>query len=70
VGAQVALADGTPLGVARARALDAGPPAGTLSLDGPRPIYGCAVGALELLRVKPGGRREMSGEEWLRGLRR
>lgn len=70
VGAQVLLEDGTPLGVARARVLDKGPTAGTLSLDGPRPVLGCAEGALELLAVKPPGRREMSGEDWLRGLRR
>jgi methionyl-tRNA formyltransferase len=69
VGAQVLLEDGTPLGVARARVLDTGPTAGTLSLDGPRPVLGCAEGALELLAVKPPGRREMSGEDWLRGLR-
>ena len=76
VGAQVLLEDGTPLGVTRARVLDAGPgpaaaPApGILSRDGPRPVLGCADGALELLAVKPPGRREMSGEDWLRGLRR
>jgi methionyl-tRNA formyltransferase len=70
VGAQVPLEDGTPLGVTRARVLDAGPAPGTLSLDGSRPVLGCADGALELLAVKPAGRREMSGEDWLRGLRR
>ena len=76
VGAQVLLEDGTPLGVTRARVLDAGPgpaaaPApGILSRDGPRPVLGCSDGALELLAVKPPGRREMSGEDWLRGLRR
>jgi methionyl-tRNA formyltransferase len=70
VGAQVLLEDGTLLGVARARVLDTGPTAGTLSLEGPRPVLGCADGALELLVVKPPGRREMSAEDWLRGLRR
>jgi methionyl-tRNA formyltransferase len=73
IGAQLLLDDGSALGVGRARAVQtvpAHPSAGTLSLDGPRPVLGCAEGALELLAVKPAGRREMSGEEWLRGLRR
>jgi methionyl-tRNA formyltransferase len=70
IGAQALLEDGTALGVTRARVLAAGPPAGTWSLDGPRPLLGCAAGALELLSVKPPGRNEMAGEDWLRGLRR
>jgi methionyl-tRNA formyltransferase len=70
IGAQVLTADGTTLGIARARVLAAGPPAGKLSLEGPRPVLGCAEGALELLVVQPPGRRQMSGEDWLRGLRR
>jgi methionyl-tRNA formyltransferase len=69
IGAQVELADGTQLGVYAARALSAGPPPGIVSFDGPRPLLGCAGGAVELLVVKPPGRREMSGEAWLRGLR-
>ncbi|HEY2159993.1 MAG TPA: methionyl-tRNA formyltransferase [Solirubrobacteraceae bacterium] len=69
IGAQLLLDDGPPLGVARARALDTGPPAGELCLDGPLPVLGCGEGALELLVVKPPGRREMSAEDWLRGLR-
>jgi methionyl-tRNA formyltransferase len=47
-----------------------GPPAGVLSLDGPRPVLGCAEGALELLIVQPPGGRPMPGEDYLRGLRR
>jgi methionyl-tRNA formyltransferase len=70
IGAQALLADGTVLGVTRARALAEGPPAGAWSLDGPRPVLGCAEGALELLDVKPPGRNEMGAEDWLRGLRR
>ncbi len=70
IGAQLALEDGTPLGVLRARVLDVGLPPGELALDGPRPVLGCLEGALELDVVKPPGRREMSGEDWLRGLRR
>jgi methionyl-tRNA formyltransferase len=70
IGAHVALSDGERLGVSAARVLADGPPAGVLSLDGPRPVLGCAQGALELLIVQPPGRRPMSGEEYLRGRRR
>ncbi len=69
IGAQLPLADGDPLGVLRARALEGGPSPGELAVDGPRPVLGCSEGALELLVVKPPGRREMSAEDWLRGLR-
>ena len=34
----------------------------------PRPVLGCAQGALELLEVQPAGRRWMSGEDYVRGL--
>jgi len=70
VGAHVVLAHGERLGVSDARVLPGGPPQGELSLDGPRPVLGCAVGALELLVVQPAGRRPMSGEDYLRGRRR
>lgn len=81
VGAYVELEDGTPLGVAMARAepgdRDNGPDQGdaggtTPGLDttGRLPVLHCRPGRLELLVVKPPGRREMSGEDWLRGLRR
>jgi methionyl-tRNA formyltransferase len=69
IGAYLQLQDGSPLGVSAARALRGGPPPGRLSLDGRLPVLGCAEGALELLVVKPAGRREMRGEDWLRGLR-
>jgi methionyl-tRNA formyltransferase len=69
VGAYVELADGERLGVKEVAVVPDGPPAGTLSLDGPRPVLGCAVGALELLVVQPAGRRAMAGEDYLRGLR-
>jgi methionyl-tRNA formyltransferase len=62
---------GERLGVWAARVLqghDLRP--GVLSLEGPRPVYGTAEGALELLEVQPPGRRAMSGEEYLRGRRR
>ncbi len=70
IGAVLELADGTPLGVREGRAVQDGPAAGILSLDGHRPVLGCADGALELLVVHPPGRRPMSGEDYLRGLRR
>jgi len=69
-GAYVSLGDGERLGVSAARVLSGGPPAGEVSFDGLRPVLGCAEGALELLVVKPPGRRAMSGEEYLRGRRR
>jgi methionyl-tRNA formyltransferase len=70
IGARVRLTDGTALGVYQARALDAdGPPRGVVSLDGTRPVLGCAAGALELAIVQPPGRRPMSGEDYLRGRR-
>ena len=69
VGAYVELSDGGRLGVKEAAVIDAGPPAGVLSLDRERPVLGCAVGALELVVVQPPGRRAMPGEDYLRGLR-
>ena len=71
IGAHVVLGDGERLGVSAARVLPTGgPPEGELSLDGPRPVLGCAEGALELQIVQPPGRRTMSGEDYLRGRRR
>ncbi len=70
VGAQTELPDGVLLGVRHARAVAAESPAGgAVSLVGPRPVLGCAVGSLELLVVQPPGRRAMSGEDFVRGLR-
>ena len=70
IGAQVRLPDGTLLGVGKARVRDDGAPRGVLSLGGPRPVLGCADGALELVEVQPAGRKPMSGEDFLRGYRR
>jgi methionyl-tRNA formyltransferase len=71
IGAHLKLADGSLLGVKGARAIEDrdGEP-GALALEGPRPLLRCADGSLELIAVQPPGRREMSGEEYLRGLRR
>ena len=70
IGAHVLLTGGERLGVRAARVLPHGPPAGRLSLEGLRPVLGCADGALELVQVQPPGRRPMTGEDYLRGRRR
>jgi methionyl-tRNA formyltransferase len=69
IGAQVALEDGSLLGVRAARVLAADERLGTgvISFAGPRPVLGTADGALELVEVVPPGRRAMSGEEYVRG---
>ncbi|MDQ6806870.1 MAG: methionyl-tRNA formyltransferase, partial [Actinomycetota bacterium] len=69
IGAYLELADGGRLGVREVAVVETGPPAGTLSLDGARPVLGCAEGPLELVVVQPPGRRAMAGEDYLRGLR-
>jgi methionyl-tRNA formyltransferase len=46
------------------------PLAGKIDLTGPRLLVGCAQGVLEPLTVQPPGRRQMSAEDFLRGLRR
>jgi methionyl-tRNA formyltransferase len=70
VGAALALADGTRLGVWEAKVrVAAGPPPGEFSLEGPLPVLGCAEGALELVVVQPPGRRAMPGGDYLRGRR-
>jgi methionyl-tRNA formyltransferase len=70
IGAYAVLSDGERLGVHAARVLgDDRLAPGELSLDGPRPVLGCADGALELVTVQPPGRRAMSGEDYLRGRR-
>lgn len=71
IGAHVQMPDGGWLGVRQAQLSDAPAPApGVLSLEGARPVLGCADRGLELLEVQPPGRRPMSGEDFLRGRRR
>jgi methionyl-tRNA formyltransferase len=68
IGVHVVLDDGSRLGVVAARVVaGGGPPQGVVSFEGPRPVLGCAAGALELVTVQPPGRRAMSGEDYLRG---
>jgi methionyl-tRNA formyltransferase len=70
IGAHIALDDGSYLGVTSANAIEGGPPNGVLDLNGQLPVLGCAQGSLEMLKVKPAGKREMSGEDYVRGHRR
>jgi methionyl-tRNA formyltransferase len=67
IGAHIQLGDGALLGVRAARAVTQGPPQGELADVEGRPVFGCAEGALELIRVQPPGGREMGGEDYLRG---
>jgi methionyl-tRNA formyltransferase len=68
VGARVALADGTLLGVCRAAlAEETSIGAGALANVGGRLLLGCAAGALELLEVRPPGGRAMDAGSYLRG---
>ncbi len=67
VGARVALADGTLLGVQRAAlAPDALADAGVYASEG-RLLLGCSDEALELLVVQPPGKRAMDAGAFLRG---
>ncbi len=67
VGARVALAGGTLLGVQRA-ALAPGAPAGAgVYASAGRLLLGCSDGALELLVVQPPGKRPMDAGAFLRG---
>jgi methionyl-tRNA formyltransferase len=69
IGAFIELRDGVRLGVGEARALpeDSGAPGELVVADGDAPTVACGVGTLELLRVKPPGRQEMTAPEWVRG---
>lgn len=68
-GASFALADGRRLRVAESVVEPDlnGAPGTVLLADKKRWIVACGEGALELLRVVPAGRNEMSGAEFLRG---
>jgi methionyl-tRNA formyltransferase len=67
IGARVALADGTLLGVSRAAAIPlASVERGPVVQEG-RLLLGCASGALELQEVQPPGGRAMDAASYLRG---
>lgn len=58
----------------RARAVESGegaplPAQGTYAVAGKRVLLGCATGALELIEVKPDGKRQMEAAAWAAGLR-
>jgi len=69
VGAFLELPDGLRVGVAQARALphESSTPGELLVSEAGMPAIACAEGQLQLLRVTPPGRREMTGAEWVRG---
>ncbi len=68
VGAFVELPWDEPLGVARAAvAAEDGVEPGELAARDGRLLYGAAGGALELLEVRPAGKRAMDAQAWLRG---
>lgn len=69
----VALADVLPDGAATDGPTTAGEDSaipGALLLHDKRPLLVCADGALELITVKPAGKRMMAAEDYVRGLRR
>ena len=68
IGAFVELPWGEPLGVLRASiAGEEGPEPGALEARDRRLLYGATGGALELLEVRPAGKRAMDAGAWLRG---
>jgi len=70
IGAYLDQPGGGRLGVNKVREVPGrGLVPGELLLEPPRPVLGCAHGALELLVVQPPGKRPMPTEDYLRGLR-
>jgi methionyl-tRNA formyltransferase len=67
IGARVALADGTLLGVPRAALASDAPASLGVYASGGRLLLGCAGGPLELLEVQPPGKRPMDSGAFLRG---
>jgi methionyl-tRNA formyltransferase len=69
IGAYLALEGGGSLGVLAGRATDEALAPGELRSSDGRVLVGCSEGALELLEVRPPGKRTMSAAEYLRGHR-
>jgi methionyl-tRNA formyltransferase len=68
IGAFLELPWDEPLGVLRAAVVpEEGPEPGELAVRGERLLYGATGGALELLELRPAGKRAMAAAEWLRG---
>jgi methionyl-tRNA formyltransferase len=69
IGAYLELRDRLRLGVTEARALssDSGRPGELVVSDAGAPAIVCGQGELQLVRVRPPGRNEMTGPEWVRG---
>jgi methionyl-tRNA formyltransferase len=67
IGARVALAEGTVLGVRRASLAPDAPVRQGVYADGERLLLGCADGLLDLLEVQPPGKRPMEAKAFLRG---
>jgi methionyl-tRNA formyltransferase len=66
-GAFLELEGGERLVVEEARLAGSGPPPGEVRAADGRLFVGCAEGALELLRVRPAGKRSMPVTDYLRG---
>lgn len=63
---------GKPVRVMRAAAVDVASPsvaAGSFTVKGGRVYMGCADGSLELISIKPDGKREMDAKSWAAGQR-
>jgi methionyl-tRNA formyltransferase len=69
IGAYLVLEDGEQLGVEEARAVEGDLPPGELAAANGSLVLGCGEGALELVGLKPAGRRAMAAAEYLRGHR-
>ncbi|MGH8871027.1 MAG: methionyl-tRNA formyltransferase [Acidimicrobiia bacterium] len=66
----VLVIDGDPHQVLRARLHETSPEPGRWVAAGGAPVVGLGDGGVEIVELLPPGRRPMSGEAWLRGLRR